>query len=150
MPALARPIRSHARSSALACGAPGRLPLERPLQALKIRRARTDPEPLPDHVSGLENRPEARNLVGILAAVTGSLPENVLREHGGKGFGAFKEVLAEALIAHLLPIATEMRRLLDDPHAIDAALHAGAERARAIADPIVARVQEIVGFLPER
>jgi tryptophanyl-tRNA synthetase len=118
--------------------------------ALKIRRARTDPEPLPEHVSGLENRPEARNLVGILATVTGSLPENVLREHGGKGFSQFKEVLAEALIAHLAPIAAEMRRLLTDPHAIDAALHEGANRARAIADPIVARVQEIVGFLPER
>ena len=61
--------------------------------ALKIRRAKTDPEPLPEHVSGLENRPEARNLVGILAAVTDSLPENVLREHGGKGFSEFKEVL---------------------------------------------------------
>jgi tryptophanyl-tRNA synthetase len=118
--------------------------------ALKIRRAKTDPEPLPDHPSGLENRPEARNLVGILAAVTGTLPENVLREHGGKGFSEFKEVLAEALIAHLTPIAAEMRRLLTDPHAIDAALHAGADRARAIADPIVARAQEIVGFLPER
>jgi tryptophanyl-tRNA synthetase len=118
--------------------------------ALKIRRAKTDPEPLPDHPSGLEDRPEARNLVGILAAVTGTLPENVLREHGGKGFSEFKEVLAEALIAHLTPIAAEMRRLLTDPHAIDAALHAGADRARAIADPIVARAQEIVGFLPER
>jgi tryptophanyl-tRNA synthetase len=118
--------------------------------ALKIRRAKTDPEPLPEHVSGLENRPEARNLVGILAGIGGTLPENVLREHGGKGFSAFKEVLAEALVAHLAPIAAEMRRLLTDPHAIDAALHEGADRARAIADPIVARAQEIVGFLPER
>jgi tryptophanyl-tRNA synthetase len=118
--------------------------------ALKIRRAKTDPLPLPEHVSGLEGRPEARNLVGILAAITDTLPENVLREHGGKGFAQFKEVLAEALVAHLSPIAAEIRRLLADPHAIDAALHAGAERARAIADPIVARTQEIVGFLPER
>lgn len=118
--------------------------------ALKIRRAKTDPQPLPDSVSGLEGRPEARNLVGILAAVTDTLPENVLREHGGKGFAQFKEVLAEALVAHLSPIAAEMRRLLADPHAIDAVLHAGAERARAIADPIVTRAQEIVGFLPER
>ncbi len=118
--------------------------------ALKIRRARTDPHPLPDHLAGLEGRPEARNLVGILAAVTGTLPENVLREHGGKGFSEFKEVLAEALIAHLAPIAAEMRRLLEDPGALDAALHLGAERARAIADPIVARAEEIVGFLPAR
>jgi tryptophanyl-tRNA synthetase len=116
--------------------------------ALKIRRARTDPEPLPDHVSGLEGRAEARNLVGILAAITGTLPENVLREHGGKGFGAFKEVLAEALIAHLAPIQAEMTRLLGDKAALDAALRLGAERAEAIADPIVAEAERIVGFLP--
>jgi tryptophanyl-tRNA synthetase len=118
--------------------------------ALKIRRAKTDPEPLPEHVSGLEGRPEARNLVGILAAITDSLPENVLREQGGKGFGAFKEVLAEALVAHLSPIAAEISRLLADPGEIDAMLRAGAGRAEAIADPIVARAEEIVGFLPPR
>jgi tryptophanyl-tRNA synthetase len=116
--------------------------------AFKIRRAKTDPEPLPDHVSGLEGRPEARNLVGILAAVTDSLPENVLREHGGKGFGAFKEVLAEALIAHLSPIQERLKRLLSDPAEIDRLLRRGAERAAAIADPIVAEAERIVGFLP--
>jgi tryptophanyl-tRNA synthetase len=118
--------------------------------ALKIRRAKTDAEPLPEHMAGLENRPEARNLVGILAAITGTLPENVLREHGGQGFGAFKNTLADALVAHLRPIAGEMRRLLDDPGALDAALHVGAERARAIAEPICAKAREIVGFLPAR
>jgi tryptophanyl-tRNA synthetase len=116
--------------------------------ALKIRRARTDPEPLPEHVAGLEGRAEARNLVGILAAVTGTLPENVLREHGGKGFSEFKEVLAEALIAHLAPIQAEMARLLGDPAALDAALRLGAERAEAFADPFVAQAERIVGFLP--
>jgi tryptophanyl-tRNA synthetase len=116
--------------------------------ALKIRRAKTDPEPLPEYVHGLEARPEARNLVGILAAITGSLPENVLREHGGKGFGAFKEVLVEALVAHLTPIQAEMARLLGDPAALDAALRLGAERAAAVADPIVAEAEKIVGFLP--
>ncbi|MBX6744780.1 MAG: tryptophan--tRNA ligase [Acetobacteraceae bacterium] len=116
--------------------------------ALKIRRARTDPAPLPEHVSGLEGRPEARNLVGILAAITDTLPENVLREHGGQGFAQFKEVLAEALIAHLSPIQAEMRRLLDDPAALDALLRQGAERAEAIANPIVAEAERIVGFLP--
>jgi len=121
---------------------------DRDAVALKIRRAKTDPEPLPDHPAGLEGRPEARNLVGILAAVTDSLPENVLREHGGKGFGAFKEVLAEALVAHLAPIQAEIRRLLDDPAALDAALRLGAGRAEAIADPIVAEAERIVGFLP--
>ncbi|WP_439553044.1 tryptophan--tRNA ligase [Falsiroseomonas sp.] len=118
--------------------------------ALKIRRAKTDPEPLPDHVSGLEARPEARNLVGILAAITGTMPENVLREHGGKGFGAFKETLVEALVAHLTPISTEMTRLLDDPGALDAQLRLGADRAEAIASPICAKAEEIVGFLPRR
>jgi tryptophanyl-tRNA synthetase len=116
--------------------------------ALKIRRAKTDPEPLPSETPGLEARPEARNLVGILAAVTASMPENVLREHGGKGFGAFKEVLAEALVAHLAPIQAEMARLLGDPGALDAALRLGAERAEAIANPILAEAERIVGFLP--
>jgi tryptophanyl-tRNA synthetase len=118
--------------------------------ALKIRRAKTDPEPLPDHVSGLEARAEARNLVGILAAITGTMPENVLREHGGKGFGSFKEVLVEALVAHLTPIQREITRLLDDPAALDAQLRLGADRAEAIASPICARAEEIVGFLPRR
>jgi tryptophanyl-tRNA synthetase len=118
--------------------------------ALKIRRAKTDAEPLPEHLAGLEGRPEARNLVGILAAVTDTLPENVLREHAGQGFGQFKRVLTDALVAHLQPIAAEMKRLLEDPGALDAALHIGAERARAIAGPICARAREIVGFLPAR
>jgi tryptophanyl-tRNA synthetase len=116
--------------------------------ALKIRRAKTDPEPLPEHVSGLEGRPEARNLVGILAAILGTLPENVLREHGGKGFGAFKEVLVEALVDHLSPIQAEMRRLLGDHAALDAALRLGAQRAAAIAEPIVTEAERVVGFLP--
>jgi tryptophanyl-tRNA synthetase len=118
--------------------------------ALKIRRAKTDPEPLPEHLAGLENRPEARNLVGIFAAITNTLPENVLREYGGQGFSAFKATLTEALIAHLQPIAAEMKRLLADPAALDAVLHAGAERARALAAPILQRTREIVGFLPAR
>ncbi|MBU8536887.1 tryptophan--tRNA ligase [Falsiroseomonas tokyonensis] len=118
--------------------------------AQKIRKARTDAEPLPGHASGLENRPEARNLVGILAAITGTLPENVLREHEGKGFGAFKEVLVAALVGHLDPIRKEMARLLDDPAALDAQLRLGADRAEAIAAPICARAEEIVGFLPRR
>jgi tryptophanyl-tRNA synthetase len=116
--------------------------------ALKVRRAKTDAEPLPEHLAGLEARPEARNLVGILAAISGTLPENVLREHAGKGFGAFKEVLTEALIAHLAPIQAEMARLLTDTAALDAALRIGAERAGAIAEPIVTEVEKLVGFLP--
>ncbi|HWL81840.1 MAG TPA: tryptophan--tRNA ligase [Roseomonas sp.] len=118
--------------------------------ALKVRRAKTDPEPLPSEERGLEGRPEARNLVGILAAVTDSTAEAVLAQHGGKGFGAFKEVLAEALVAKLSPIQAEMKRLLDDPAAVDAALRRGADKAAAIADPIVRRAEELVGFLPPR
>ncbi len=116
--------------------------------ALKIRRARTDPEPLPEAVGGLEGRAEARNLVGILAAVTDMTPDEVLRSHGGKGFSEFKEVLCEALVAHLAPIQAEMKRLLSDPGAVDAALRLGADRARSVADPIVAEVERLVGFLP--
>jgi tryptophanyl-tRNA synthetase len=115
--------------------------------ALKIRRAKTDPEPLPSEPRGLEHRPEARNLVGIYAAVEGVDHAAVLRQHGGKGFGAFKEVLAQLLIDRLRPIADEARRLLDDPTSIDAVLHDGARRAAAIADPIVAEAERLVGFL---
>jgi tryptophanyl-tRNA synthetase len=118
--------------------------------ALKIRRAKTDAEPLPSEMAGLEARPEARNLVGILAAITGVTPAEVLRDHAGKGFGAFKEVLTEALVTHLSPIQAEMTRLLADPAAVDAALRKGADRAAAIADPIVTKAEELVGFLPRR
>ena len=116
----------------------------------KIKRAKTDAEPLPDNSLGFEGRPEARNLVGILAAITDETAEGVLRAHGGKGFGAFKDVLADALIAHLAPIRTEMLRLLEDLAALDAALRRGAEKAEAIANPILAEVKQAVGFLPRR
>jgi tryptophanyl-tRNA synthetase len=115
--------------------------------ALKIRRAKTDPEPLPSEVAGLEGRPEARNLVGIFAALAETDLDAVLREHGGKGFGAFKEALAELLVEKLAPIAGETRRLLADPGAVDAVLRDGARRAAAIADPIVAEAERLVGFL---
>ncbi len=118
--------------------------------ALKIRRAKTDAEPLPEHMLQLEGRPEARNLVGILAAISGTPPENVLREHSGKGFGPFKEVLTEALVAHLAPIRAEMHRLLEDTGSLDAALRRGAEKAEAIANPILAEVKQAMGFLPRR
>jgi len=116
----------------------------------KIKRARTDPELLPDNIAALEARPEARNLVGILAAITDTTPEAVLAEHAGRGFGAFKPVLADALVAHLAPIRAEMDRLLQDPGALDAALRRGAEKADAIAAPILARTMDIMGFLPRR
>ena len=118
--------------------------------ALKIRRAKTDAEPLPDTLAALETRPEARNLVGIYAALTSGDPALVLAEYAGKGFGAFKPALTEVLIAALAPIARETERLLADPAEIDATLRRGAERAAAIADPIVAEAERLVGFLPPR
>ena len=115
--------------------------------AFKIRRAKTDPEPLPNDPDGLEARPEARNLVGIYAALAGTDADAVLREHGGKGFGAFKEALTALVVEKLRPIAAETRRLLADPGALDAILRDGAARAEAIAEPIVQEVERIAGFL---
>lgn len=114
---------------------------------LKVRRARTDPEPLPGEPQGLEGRPEARNLVGIYAALSDAGVADVLREHGGKGFSAFKEVLAELVVDKLSPIAAETRRLLADPGAVDAVLRDGAAKASAIAEPIVSEAERLVGFL---
>jgi tryptophanyl-tRNA synthetase len=115
--------------------------------ALKIRRAKTDPLPLPDNVAELNTRPEARNLVGIYAALQESDHEAVLRDFGGKGFGPFKEALAELLVLKLSPIAAETKRWLDDTGLIIAKLKTGAERAAAIADPIVAEAERLVGFM---
>ena len=115
--------------------------------ALKVRRAKTDPEPLPSEVAGLEGRPEARNLVGIFAALEGTDHAAVLRDHGGKGFGDFKKSLADLLVEKLAPISAETRRYLDDPAGVDAVLRDGAERAAAIADPIVAEAERLVGFM---
>ena len=115
--------------------------------ALKIRRAKTDPEPLPSTPEGLQGRPEARNLVGIMAALEDRDAEAVLRDHGGKGFGPFKDALAEVVVAKLSPIGAETSRLLADPAEIDRVLRDGAARAAAIADPIVAEAERLVGFL---
>jgi tryptophanyl-tRNA synthetase len=115
--------------------------------ALKIKRAKTDPEPLPSEAEGLERRPEARNLVGIYAALSDTDHAGVLRLHGGKGFGAFKEALAALVVEKLAPIASETRRLLADPGYVDGVLRDGAARAAAIADPIVAEAERLVGFL---
>jgi tryptophanyl-tRNA synthetase len=115
--------------------------------ALKLRRAKTDPAPLPSEVAGLEGRPEARNLVGIYAALADTDHATVLREHGGKGFGAFKQALTALVIDKLTPIAAETRRLLTDPGTLDAILRDGAARAEAIAEPIVSEAERLVGFL---
>ncbi len=115
--------------------------------ALKVRRAKTDPEPLPSEAAGLAERPEARNLVGIYAALTDTDHQGVLSEHGGQGFGPFKQALADLLVEKLAPIADETRRLLADPAGVDAILRDGAARAAAVADPIVAEAERLVGFL---
>ncbi len=115
--------------------------------AKKIRKARTDPEPLPETVEGLEGRPEAANLVGIYAALADISKEEVLQRFGGKGFAEFKPALAELTVETLAPINAEMKRLLADPGYIDGVLTAGAERARAIAEPILDNVKRIVGFI---
>jgi tryptophanyl-tRNA synthetase len=112
----------------------------------KIKKATTDPLPLPDTPEGLRGRAEVENLVGIFAATTGRTNEDVLREFGGKGFGVFKPALAEVLAARLAPIAAEMRRLIGDPAALDAILKDGADKARAVAAPIMAEVRDIVGI----
>ncbi len=113
----------------------------------KIRKAKTDPEPLPETVEGLEGRPEAANLVGIYAALAAISKEEVLRDFGGKGFAEFKPALAELVVEKLSPVNAEMKRILDDPGYIDAVLRDGAARARAIAEPIYDDVKKIVGFL---
>ena len=115
--------------------------------ALKIRRAKTDPEPLPREARLLDTRPEARNLVAIYAAVTGTDAQGVLDTHGGSNFGPFKEALAAVLVERLAPIAAETRRWLADPGTVDRMLFEGAAKAATIADPIVAEAERLVGFL---
>ena len=115
--------------------------------ALKIRRAKTDPMALPSEVEGLADRPEARNLVGIYAALTNTDHASVLREHGGQGFGPFKNALAEMLVETLAPIALETNRRLNDRGALVDLLHSGAERAATIAEPIVSEAERLVGFV---
>jgi tryptophanyl-tRNA synthetase len=117
--------------------------------ASKIRRAKTDPEPLPETVEGLEGRPEADNLVGIFAALSGQPKAHVLKTFGGQGFGQnFKPALTDLLIARLAPVTSRMRGLMADPGQIDGVLAEGAEKARALAEPILAETKKIVGFWP--
>ena len=115
--------------------------------AKKIRKARTDPEPLPESVEGLKERPEAENLVGIYAALAGISPEDVIKEFAGQQFGTFKPALADLAVAKLEPINQEMRRLMDDHAHVDAVLANGADRARAIAQMTIGEVRDILGFL---
>ncbi|MEO1328978.1 MAG: tryptophan--tRNA ligase [Pseudomonadota bacterium] len=118
--------------------------------AQKLRKAKTDPDPLPETVEGLEGRPEAANLVGIYAALSDQTAEQVIAEFAGAQFGTFKPALADLAVEKLTPIGTEMRRLMADPAEIDRVLADGAERAAAIAEPILRETYEIVGLLRTR
>ncbi|MBY6158265.1 tryptophan--tRNA ligase [Pseudooceanicola nitratireducens] len=115
--------------------------------AQKIRKARTDPEALPSEADGLEGRAEARNLVNIYAALADQTVDQVLADVGGKQFSEFKPMLAELAVAKLSPISTEMARLMEAPDEIDAILRNGAERARAIAAPVLQKTYDIVGMI---
>jgi tryptophanyl-tRNA synthetase len=113
----------------------------------KVRKAKTDPEPLPSEEAGLASRPEADNLVGIYAALSEHSKAEVLGEFGGAQFSAFKTALVDLAVAKLDPIAAEMKRLLADPAAIDAILIDGAARAQKLASETMRAVKDIVGFV---
>jgi len=116
--------------------------------AKKIRKAKTDPEPLPTEKAGLKGRPEADNLTGIYAALSGESVEKVLAQYGGGQFSAFKNALADLAVAKLAPIGTEIKRMQHDDRAhVEKVLADGSARARAIAAPILRKTRELVGFV---
>lgn len=115
--------------------------------AQKIRKAKTDSDPLPETAEGLEGRPDAQNLVNIYAALENSSIDVVLAKTAGLGFGDFKKQLAEVATEKLSPIGEEMRHLMADPGYIDSVLKDGGDRAAEVAAPILAQAEEIVGFL---
>ena len=118
--------------------------------AKKIRKAKTDPEPLPEDVKGLEGRAEARGLVDIYSGLSGLTAEQVIAEHGGSQFGPFKQALADVAVEALSPITKRMSEYLEDRAEIDKILGNGADRAAEIAEPILNDVYDIVGFVRSR
>lgn len=115
--------------------------------AKKIRKAKTDPAPLPETVEGLKERPEADNLVGIYAALADTDKKSVIAQFAGSEFSVFKPALADLAVEKLAPVNREMRRLLDDPHGVDMVLREGSQRAREIAEVTMREVSAIMGFL---
>jgi tryptophanyl-tRNA synthetase len=115
--------------------------------AQKIKKAKTDPEPLPSEVAGLADRPEARNLVGIYAALTGRTAEAVLAEYGGQGFGSFKPALADLLVTSLTPIRDRFVALKEDREALDAILARGAAKARERGVPTLNAAYNALGLV---
>jgi len=116
------------------------------LIAQKIRKAKTDPEPLPDNPAELDGRPEAKNLIGIYAEIRGESVEQVLQQFSGQGFGAFKPALADALVALIAPLRARLEQFRADPAELDKILAAGAERASAMAAPTLAAAYRAVGL----
>ena len=115
--------------------------------AAKVRKAKTDPEPLPQDVKGLENRPEAANLIHIYAALAETTTEQALAPYAGAQFSAFKNALVDLAVSKLAPMTGEMKRLMSDPGAIDAILRDGAERASAIAEKTFREVKDLIGLV---
>jgi tryptophanyl-tRNA synthetase len=113
----------------------------------KIRKAKTDSEPLPSELEGLKDRPEADNLVGIYAALVDSDKATVISDFGGQQFSTFKPALADLAVEKLAPIAAEMRRISADPGFVDAVLKDGGERASVLAEKTMRNVRDIIGFL---
>jgi len=116
------------------------------LIAQKIRKAKSDPEPLPDNPAELDGRPEAKNLIGIYAEIRGESVEQVLQQFSGQGFGAFKPALADALVALIAPLRARLEQFRADPAELDKILAAGAERASAMAAPTLAAAYRAVGL----
>ncbi|BBC74447.1 tryptophan--tRNA ligase [Altererythrobacter sp. B11] len=115
--------------------------------AKKVKKAKTDPEPLPSEAAGLEGRPEALNLVTIYAALSDSTVEAVLGQYGGQGFGAFKPALADLMVESLSPVTGRFTELLRDRESLDAILARGAARARDIAGPTLDATYSALGLL---
>ncbi|NRA87045.1 MAG: tryptophan--tRNA ligase [Rhizobiales bacterium] len=115
--------------------------------AKKLKKAKTDPEALPSEVAGLAERPEARNLISIFAALDNSDSQAVLNQFGGQQFREFKAALIELAVTKIGPIGDEMNRLIKDEAHIDTILKDGADKARALAEPLVKDVKKIVGFM---
>ena len=116
----------------------------------KIKKAKTDSDPLPSELKGLENRPEAKNLINIFAGLSGESPEKILSENAGKEFSKFKPILAELAVSKLTPISNEMTHLMKDPAHIDQVLGNGANKAAEIANPILEKTYDIMGLIRSR
>ena len=113
----------------------------------KIKKAKTDPQPLPTNTNELKSRPEAENLISIFASLKGDSIDNIVKEYGSREFSIFKKDLADLAVVKLEPITTEMNKLMNDKSFIDSILHEGKETAISVAEPVLQKTKEIIGFL---